>query len=119
MSLHLLVQGILASDPKPRQSSTGKTFATALLKVAVENEEPVLVSAIAFNQSAVAKLMALHKGDALAMTGPGKLTSWIKDGETKRGLGITAESVLSIYEIRKRKTEMAGQQEAELPAYER
>ena len=73
--------------------------------VSANGAESVLTSLIAFDADAKVALMRLHRGDALAVIGQARLTSWTgKDGEIKRGLGITAESVISIYEVRKRKS---------------
>ncbi len=45
----------------------------------------------------MAALLALHKGDALAIAGRAKLSSWTKDGEEKHGLSVVADRVLSAY----------------------
>lgn len=72
----------------------------------------MLVSIIAFNADAVAGLLALAKGDACAIAGRAKLTSWEKDGEQRHGLSVTADQVLTIYQIEKRRKRAAAPEEA-------
>jgi single-stranded DNA-binding protein len=100
MSLTVLAQGVLVADPQRR---SGKTeFATCAMRVATD-DGPVLVNMIAFAPEAVAALLALSKGDSLAVTGKAKLTSWTRDGEEKHGLGVVAEQVLTLYQAGKRR----------------
>ena len=83
------------------------------MRVAVDGDESVLASLICFDTTAGKALLALHKGDPLAVAGAGKLTCWTgRDGVEKRGLGVTVTAVLSIYEARKRSRKVT--EEAEL-----
>lgn len=95
--LSVLASGTLVNEPRERTSSAGKAFATALLRVPAEDADAMLVSVIAFDAGAVAALLALGKGDSCAIAGRAKPTSWEKDGETKHGLSITADRVLTVY----------------------
>ena len=116
MSLHVLAQGSLAADPQERASSAGKPFVTCLLRVLVDGEESMLASLIAFDTSAVKALMQLHKGDPVSVAGMGKPTQWTgRDGVEKRGMSVTVQAVLSIYQARKRKREAPEQGELEEP----
>ena len=63
----------------------------------------MLVSAIAFAPDAVAALLALTKGDAIAIAGRAKLTSWEKNGEEKHGLSVVVDKVLTVYQIEKKR----------------
>lgn len=100
----LLATGTLVSDPQRRQASNGNAYATALLRVPTE-EDSVLVSVIAFSQEACESLSKLRKGDALSVSGRAKLTAWTgRDGETRHGLSVVADKVLSAYEVRKKRT---------------
>ena len=54
-------------------------------------------------QEAAEKLARLKAGDAVAIAGSAKLTSWEKDGETKHGLSVTASAVLSAYDVKRRR----------------
>jgi single-stranded DNA-binding protein len=95
-----------------RQSFAGKTYATASMRVAIDGEEAVLASLIAFSDTAVAALLALTKGDALAVSGRGKLTSWEKDGQQHHGLSVVADQVLTLYALDKRRKQTAEAQQA-------
>lgn len=64
--------------------------------------------------TAVAALLALQRGDALAVAGRAKLSSWEKNGEQKHGLSVTAERVLSPYMLDKKR--QAARDAAEVPA---
>ena len=103
MSLTLLATGTLLRDPVARTSAAGKQFCTALMRVPGEGEDAVLCSLIAFHPDAVRSILALSNGDAIAVSGLGKLTSWTKDGEEKHGLGVTVEAVLTAYQIDKKR----------------
>ncbi len=101
--LSVLASGTLVSDPRARTTAAGKTFATAQLRVPSEDSEAMLVSAIAFAPDAVAALLALTKGDAIAIAGRAKLTSWEKNGEEKHGLSVVVDKVLTVYQIEKKR----------------
>ena len=101
--LNILATGTLVADPRRRTSAGGKDFATASMRVPAEDSEAMLVSIIAFNADAVAALLALVKGDACAVAGRAKLTSWEKDGAVHHGLSVTGDQVLSMYQIEKRR----------------
>jgi len=112
--LSLLASGTLVRDPESRQSKAGKAFATALLRVPTEGEDAALVSVIAFSTSACTALLAHAKGDSVAVTGRGKLTSWIgQDGAEKHGINVVAESVLSAYQVEKRRARARGEAEGD------
>jgi single-stranded DNA-binding protein len=109
--LSVLCGGTLIGDPKSRTSATGKPYCTASLRVPAEDADPMLVSIIAFNADAVAALLVLTKGDFCAVAGRAKLTSWEKDGEQRHGLSVTADQVLTIYQIEKRRKRAAAPEE--------
>lgn len=96
--LSILASGVLIADPKARTSATGKTYATAQLRVPAEDADAMLASIIAFTPDAVAVLLALSRGDACAIAGRAKLTCWTKDGQERHGLSVTADRVLSVYQ---------------------
>jgi single-strand DNA-binding protein len=101
--LTILASGTLVSDPRERTTAAGKPYCTTSLRIPCEDGEPVLISAIAFNADAVQALLALTKGDAVAIAGRAKFTSWEKDGEGKHGLSVVADKVLTVYQIEKRR----------------
>lgn len=103
MSLAVLAQGSLVSDPLQRTSAKGAAYVTTQLRVATD-DGAILVSVIAFAADAMAGLMALRKGDAAAVSGKAKQTSWAgRDGETNHGLSVVVEGVLSVYQAGKRR----------------
>ena len=104
MSLALLAQGTLVQDPQSRISGKGRAYATALLRAAIVGEEAMLLSLIAFSDTAVGDLLELRKGDQIAITGSGKPSSWTgRDGKECHGLSVTVERVLGLYEVRQRR----------------
>jgi single-stranded DNA-binding protein len=102
MSLSILAQGTLTRDPDQRTSKSGKTFVTAQLRTPTE-EDSVLISVICFDAAGCSKLERLKKGDAVAITGRAKPTTWEKSGEQHHGLSVVASGVLTTYEAGKRR----------------
>ena len=99
-----LISGKLIKTPELRTGKTGSHYTQFLLSVAVGEEQPVIVSGIAFAETAE-RIAKLQKGDPLAVIGSLKLTEWTDktSGETKHGLNVTANNSLSPYDIKKRK----------------
>jgi single-stranded DNA-binding protein len=107
--LSVLASGTLIRDPEQRTSAAGKTYCTTLLRAPTEGEDAALVSVIAFSSTAVQQLLAHAKGDSIAVTGRGKLTSWTdKAGGEKHGLSVVAEGVLTPYQLEKRRARARG-----------
>ena len=110
--LNILATGTLVSDPKSRQSATGKAYATASIRVPTDDGEAMVVSLIAFNARAVASLLALSKNDSLSVAGRAKLSEWAgQDGGVKQGLSVVADQVLSVYQIEKKRRQASRQAE--------
>ena len=103
MSLSALATGTLIKPPEQRTGSSGKPFVLALIRVACEDGEPIIVSAIAFGEDARRHLMALGKGDEVSVAGKAKVTSWERGGEQKHGLSIVAEQAMSAYTLTKKR----------------
>jgi len=59
-----------------RMSSKNTPFATAQMRAAGEDGEPVWCSCIAFSTEAVDALLALRAGDAVAIAGIASLNHW-------------------------------------------
>jgi hypothetical protein len=96
VSLFLLATGTLTADPRRRTSASAKEFATALLRVPAE-DDPVLVSLIAFDLDACASLLNLRKGDSCSVTGWAKLTDWTgTDGHQFCQAAISISNISSI-----------------------
>jgi len=101
--LNILATGTLVAEPRSRQGNSGKSFVTTSMRVPVEGGDAVLVSVIAFSSTAIDALLALTKGDAVAIAGRAKLTSWTKDDGEHHGLSVIADQVLTVYEADRRR----------------
>jgi single-stranded DNA-binding protein len=99
-----LVSGKLIKDPQLKTGPSGKPYCNFLLSVSVGDEQPTIVSAIAFSETAQ-RIALLKKGDPLSVVGSLKPSEWADKatGETKHGLNITVNNALSPYDIKKRK----------------
>ena len=83
MSLHALATGL---DHRLAHGAEGR-FITALLRVAAEDKELILISVIAFADEAE-RLIELGKGDAIAVSGRTRLnTGPAATGSTPRPIG--------------------------------
>jgi single-stranded DNA-binding protein len=90
MNLYVLATGALIGDPQRREGAKGP-FATATIRV--NGDEAVLVSVIAFGAEAE-QLCGFAKGDALAVSGRARLTSWTsRDGAEKHGISVVVEQI--------------------------
>jgi hypothetical protein len=78
--LAALCTGTLIRDPQRRESAKGSTYVTALLRVPVNGDDPVLVSVIAFNTTVVEQLLALSRGDAISVTGRAEPDAAVEKG---------------------------------------
>ncbi|MGH8477129.1 MAG: single-stranded DNA-binding protein [Methylococcales bacterium] len=102
--IYALVSGMLIRDPVTRIGASGKSFTNFLLIVPIGEEQPAIISGIAFGDAAE-RVAKLKKGDALAVTGSLKPSSWPDKttGEIKHGLSITAQACLSPYDVKKQR----------------
>ena len=109
--LTALLSGTLIADPKERQGSNGRQFVTAAIRVPIEDGEPIIANVIVFVQSAQNALLALRKGDGLAVTGRAKLSSWnAQDGTERHGLSVVGEQILTAYHVKKRRRAASGEE---------
>lgn len=99
-----IVSGKLIKTPELRTGKTGNHYIQFLLSVHTGEEQPVIVSGIAFTETAE-RIAKLQKGDPLAVVGSLKPSEWADktSGELKHGLNITANNSLSPYDIKKRR----------------
>ena len=99
-----LISGKLIRDPALKVGPSGKPFCNFLLSVHTGDESPVVVSGIAFADVAE-KIAKLKKGDAVAVVGPMKPTTWTDraSGEERHGLNITVQAALNPYDVKKRR----------------
>jgi len=92
MSLYVLASGPLIGDPQCREGVKGP-FTTATIRVN-NRDEAVLVSVIAFGEEAGRLLELVKGGDAFALSGRARLTSWTgREGTEKHGISIVAEQI--------------------------
>ncbi len=99
-----LISGKLHGTALERTSKNGKPFTTAKMRAANHEGESLLITLLAFADNAQAALLALGDGDAVAVSGSIKPTSWTdKDGNTRVGLDVIAANVLTAYHVDKRR----------------
>ena len=102
--LDALISGKLIRDPTAKTGQSGKPYCNFLLSVHVGDEQPVIVSGIAFGDVAD-RIGKLKKGDAVAVIGMLKPSTWNDKttGEIKTGLSVTVSAALSVYDVAKRR----------------
>jgi single-stranded DNA-binding protein len=118
--LDALLSGKLVRDPQIKTSSNGNQYIQFLMSVSNHGEaDTQIISGIGFDESVVERISKLKKGDSLAVAGSLKQTEWQDKAtnETKRGLSVTANQSLSVYDInKKRKPKPAADSPAGSPA---
>jgi hypothetical protein len=99
-----LISGKLIKDTVLKTGQSGKPYLQFLLSVSIGEPQPVVVSGIAFGETAE-RIAKLGKGDALSVIGGLKPSEWVDKatGETKHGLSVTVSDCLSVYQIKKRR----------------
>ena len=102
--LSVLLEGTLTAAPVSRVSTKGRTFITAQMRAAGEDGEAAWCSLIAFSETAVEALLALHADDAVAVAGQASLNHWeTSTGEHRVGLRVTVQRVLTVYDASQRR----------------
>lgn len=106
--LDALITGKLIKDCQLKTSQNNKHYCQFLLSVGIGEPENIVVSAIAFGGHAE-RIAQLQKGDAVSVIGALKPTEWQDrtTHETRHGLSITVNNVLSVYDIKKRRPKPA------------
>jgi single-stranded DNA-binding protein len=98
-----LCSGELIADPQQRATKDGAPYATATVRVPA-GAEALFIGLSAFDAEAVARLMRLRKGSAVAAAGTLEVTTWTgKDGAERRGWRLTASEVLSVHQARRKR----------------
>ena len=92
--IRALIAGSLFADPQQRTSKTGKPFAIARLSVPQGEEGRIFCSVIAFDDSAVKRILQLKAGASVAVAGVLKVGTWTaKDGTAKPSLDMVADEI--------------------------
>lgn len=107
-----LIAGKLFGYPNERTSRAGKAFATAKVRAAAGDGEPLFVNVIAFDPGVCAALLALDDGDSVALTGTLTPKVWVdREGVAKPSLDLVAHGVLTAYHVTRKRKAVAGRQQ--------
>ncbi len=95
-----LVSGKLARDPTVKTGPNGQVYVNFL--VAVDNDNSISVSGIAFNEEAD-HIGRLRKGDLLSVAGYLEPSTWKDEatGEERQGLKIIVSALWSANDVKK------------------
>ena len=107
--ISLLVTGKLINEPACRTSAKGVQYIRASISAPVDGEENVFCSVIAFSNTVIEQLSAMNKGDTVSIAGTGFPRIWdSNDREPQATLSIKADSVLTAYQLRKKRKATAS-----------
>lgn len=100
-----LVLGKLHAKPVARTSRNGNAFVTVALLVAVADGATLYVSGCAFDGEARRALLALDKGDSVALAGPLAIGLFQPDdgAPPRPSVSVTIQAVLSPYDVQRRR----------------
>lgn len=94
--IRALISGELVANPQERTGKTGKPFALARVSVPQGEDGRIFCSVIAFEESAVARLLQLKAGASVSLAGALKVGTWqAKDGTARPSLDLVADEVAS------------------------
>ena len=106
--LSAIVSGQIVTDPKHGTSKSGTDWANCVVRVPcgqnreTGDQESAFVQVACFGDEA-GKLARLVKGDSVSATGALKPTTYTKDGQERHGLSLTAQAILTAYQIRQKR----------------
>jgi len=105
--LSALASGTLVRDPKTGVSANGTRWSNTTIRANVGQSkegdaESAFITIVCFGDVAD-RLARLSKGDSISVQGNLKPTEYQKDGETRHGLEIVAQALLSPYDLRKKR----------------
>jgi len=99
-----LIAGKVYGQPQQRTGKSGKRFTTAKIRAATGNGESMFVNVIAFDTAAQAAMLTLGDGDSAALAGSLTPTAWTdKEGQPRPSLDMIAASVMTPYQLAKRR----------------
>jgi single-stranded DNA-binding protein len=109
-----LISGKLYGAPTERTAKNGNTYVTAKVRAPTRDGEAQFVNIVAFSGPAVAALLALEDGDAVALTGEMTAKGYTsKDGEPKPSLELLAHQALTTYQVQQKRKTAKPTQDAE------
>ena len=112
--LNALITGTLATDPKAGTSKSGTEWANCVVRVPCGRDKETGDAETAFVQiacfgSEAGKLARLAKGDSVSATGALKPSEYqAKDGTTRHGLSLTANGILTAYQVKAKRGDSDG-----------
>jgi single-stranded DNA-binding protein len=107
-----LISGVLAADPVAKTTRTGNPYCTCRVRVPMGNEAEALFCLMtAFDATARDSLLALHKGDPVALACSLSITVWTPDsGGARPNVQGTVHAIVSAYHVKHRRAEIANAQ---------
>ena len=109
-----LIAGKLHTRPEQRTGKNGHPFATAKVRAAGGDGESLFVNVIAFDDAAVAALLALDAGDSVALAGSVTPKAWTdRDGQPRPALDMVAHQVLTAYHVTRKRRAVQHQHQDE------
>lgn len=119
--LSAIISGSIVTAPKHGTSKAGTEWANAVVRVPcgqnreTGEQESAFVQVAAFGEQAE-RLAKLTKGDSISAAGALKPTVYVKDGQERHGLSLTATGILTAYAERKKRGNSDSQPRHERPA---
>ena len=103
----VLVSGNLGRDPLKRESKAGRQYVTSVVREQ-QGDHTVWWNISVFGEEEIAEIMAMRKGDAIAVSGLFRGELYTPDGgATRISLGITVNRLIT---PRRRNTERREEQ---------
>lgn len=103
--INAVLNGQLHDLPQKKQTQAGKPYATAKLRTAAHDGSTMFVNVITFDKTSISQLLALGKGDAVAIAGELIPKLWTdKEGNPRIALDMQTSNIMTPYHhTRKRK----------------
>lgn len=96
--LTLIVSGRLVKEPQTKTTRAGNVFAVAMLATG-SGDEATFVNLAAFDESLVGRLLACHKGEELAVSGPCKIGTYQTAEAVRASVQLTVTRILGASEL--------------------
>ena len=94
--IRALIVGELRDDPQERTAKNGTPYATARASVPMGDAGRVSCSVVAFNETAVTRLLQMRAGASVALAGTLKVAIWQdRDGNHRPALDLVVDEVAS------------------------